>query len=142
MVQLSTRKRQIKIDGGNHDENLGLKRISCASQFTIPDMVGTSPDLAANKTDVRSSKPNQASRTLISQVRSYPPYRSHLHPPSLCSLSTPLPSLQEHKDKLSLSISPCHHHELTSSAACAVCSVHLVQHTPKIVCHHFILTIS
>jgi hypothetical protein len=47
----------------------------------------------------------------------YPPYRSHLHPPSLSFLSTTLPSSQEHKVKSSLCISPCHHHELTLSAA-------------------------
>jgi len=63
MVELSTRKREIRGDGGNHHEKLGLKRISCASQFTIPDTAGTSPDPAGNNTNTRSSKPNQASRT-------------------------------------------------------------------------------
>ena len=61
MVELSTRKREIRGDGGNHHENLRLERISCASQLTIPDMGGTSPDLVSNNTDTRSSKPNQAS---------------------------------------------------------------------------------
>ena len=50
-------------DGTNHHEKLGLKRISCASQFTNPDTAGTSPDPACNNTDMRSSQPNQASRT-------------------------------------------------------------------------------
>ena len=68
---------------------------------------------------------------LISHSRSYPPYRSHLHPPSLAFLSTTLPSSQEHKVKSSLSISPCHHHELTPSAAYGECSIHRVQHTPS-----------
>jgi len=63
MVQLSTRKREIRGDGGNHHEKLGLQRILCASQLTIPDTAGTSPDPAGNNTDTRSSKPNQASRT-------------------------------------------------------------------------------
>jgi len=63
MVELSTRKREIRGDGGNHHEKLGLKRILCASQLTIPDTAGTSPDPAGNDTDTRSSKPNQASRT-------------------------------------------------------------------------------
>jgi len=54
---------------------------------------------------------------LIYQVRSYPPYRPHLCPPSLSSSSTTLPSLEEHKVKSSISISPCHHHEITPSAA-------------------------
>jgi len=63
MVELSTRKREIRGDGGNHHEKLGLKRISCASRLTIPDTAGTSTDPAGNNTDTRSSKPNQASHT-------------------------------------------------------------------------------
>jgi len=63
MVELSTRKREIKGDGGNHHEKLEDKSISCASQLTIPDTAGTSPDPAGNYRDTRSSKPNQASRT-------------------------------------------------------------------------------
>ena len=62
---------------------------------------------------------------LISHSRSYPPYRSHLHPPSLSFLSTTLPSSQEHKVKSSLSISPCHHHQLTLSAVYTEYSIHL-----------------
>jgi len=68
---------------------------------------------------------------LISEVHSYPPYRSHLHPPSLSWSSTTLPSSQEHEVKSSLCISPCHHHELTPSAAYAECSIRCVQHTPN-----------
>jgi len=78
---------------------------------------------------------------LISQVRLYPPYCSHLDPPSLPFSSRTLPSLQEHKVRSSLSISPCHHHELTPSAASAECSIHRVHHTPRIVCRLFILSI-
>jgi len=63
MVELSTRKREIRGDGGNHHEELGLKRISCASQLSISGTAGTSPDLAGNNTDTRSPKPNQASGT-------------------------------------------------------------------------------
>ena len=142
MIQLSTRKRETRGDGGNHHEKLGLMRISCASQFTISNTAGTSPDLAGINTDPRSSKPTRHVVPLISQVRSYPPYRSHLHPPSLSFSSTTLPSLQEQNVKSSLSISPCHHYDLTPSAAYAQCSVHRVQHTPKIVCRRFILAIS
>jgi len=133
MVELSTRKREIRGWGNHH--KLGLKRISCASQFTIPDTAGTSPDPAGHNTDPRSSKPNQASRThdfsapLVSSI-------------SLSFSSTTLPSLQEHNVKSSLSISPCHHHELTLSATYAECSIHPVLHTPKIVCCRFILSIS
>ena len=68
---------------------------------------------------------------LISHSRSYSPYHSHLHPPSLSLLCTTLPSSQEHKVKSSLSISPCHHHELTLSTAYTEYSIHRVQHTPS-----------
>jgi len=48
---------------GNHHEKLGLKRSSCASQFTIPDTADNSPHPPGNNTDMRSSKNNQASCT-------------------------------------------------------------------------------
>jgi len=64
MVEMSSRKREIRGDWGNHHEELGLERISRASQLTISDMAGTSPDPAGNITDTGSSKPNQASCTL------------------------------------------------------------------------------
>jgi hypothetical protein len=63
MVVLSTRKREIRGDWGNHRKKLGLERISCASQLTIPDTAGTSPDPAGNLTNTGSSKPNQANCT-------------------------------------------------------------------------------
>jgi len=63
MVELSTRKREIRGDGGNHHERLGLEKISCASELTIPDTAGMSPDPAGNITDTGSYKPNQASHT-------------------------------------------------------------------------------
>jgi len=51
--------REMRGDGGNDHEKLGLKRISCASQFTIHNTVRTSPDQACNYTDTRSFQPNQ-----------------------------------------------------------------------------------
>jgi len=68
---------------------------------------------------------------LISHIRSYPAYRSPLHPPSRSFLFTTLSSSQEHQVKSSLSISPCNDHELTPSAAYTECSKHRVQHTPS-----------
>jgi len=111
-------------NGGNHHEKLGLKRISCASQFTIPDTAGRSPDLASNTTDRRSSQPNQASRT--------PDFSYSLVSSTSCSSSPPISLflvhnstiIAEHKVKSSLSISPCHNHELTLST-----NIHRVQHT-------------
>jgi hypothetical protein len=63
MVELRTRKREMRGDGGNHYEKLGIQRISCESQFTIPDMTGTTPDLAGKNTNMRASTPNQATHT-------------------------------------------------------------------------------
>jgi len=104
-------------DRTNHHEKLGLKRISCASQFTTPDMAGTSPDPACNNTDTRSSQPNQASCT---PDLSYPLVSS-----TSFSSSSPISLfvihistiIAEHKVKSSLSISPWHDHELTPSTA-------------------------
>jgi len=125
-------------DGGNYHEKLGLKRISCASQLTIPGTAGTTPDPAGKNTYTRSSKPNQASRTrdfsylLVSSIF-VPIFIPHL------SFST---NIAEHKVKSSLSISPCHDHELTLSTEYTEYSIHRVQHALKIVCHPFIFTIT
>ena len=50
-------------DGGNHHEKLGLMRILCASQFSIPDTAGTTPNPAGINTQARSRKPNRVGRT-------------------------------------------------------------------------------
>jgi len=104
-------------DGTNHHEKLGLKRLSCASQFTIPDTAGTSPDPACNNADTRCSLPNQASRT--------PDFSYPLVSSTLFSSSSPISLflilistiIAEHKVKSSLCISPWHDHELTPSTA-------------------------
>jgi len=84
---------------GNHHEKLGLKKISCASQFTIPDPAGTSPDPAGNYTDTRSSKPNQACRT---PDFSYP-LVSSISFPSSSSISLSSPQLYHHRKNTKLS---------------------------------------
>jgi hypothetical protein len=86
------------------------------SQLTFPNTAGTSPDPAGKNIDTRSSDRIRQVVLLISHICWYPPYYSPLHPTSLSFLSTPLPTLQEHKVKSSLPISPCHDHELTRSA--------------------------
>ena len=72
--------------------------------------------------------PNPISQVVpvISHIRLYPPHRSHLHPPSLSFLYTTSIIITEHKVKSSLSISPCHDHELTPSTC-----ILRVQHTPS-----------
>jgi len=110
--------------------------------LTIPDTAGTSRHPAGKYPDTRSSKSNQASGTPDCHSRSYPPYCSPLHPSSLSFSSRSVLSSHEHTVMSTLSISPCHHHELTLSASYTECSIHQVQHTPRIVCRPFILTIS
>jgi len=132
----------VRGDGTKHHEKLGLGRISCASQFTIPDTAGPSPDPACNITDTRSSQPNQASCT--------PDFSYPLVSSTSFSSSSPIPLflihistiIAEHKVRSSLSISAWNDHELTPSTAYTEYSIHRVQHPSKIVCHPFILIIS
>jgi hypothetical protein len=46
--------REMRGDGGNNREKLGLERILCASQFDIPDKAGTRPDPSFINTNTRS----------------------------------------------------------------------------------------
>jgi len=129
--------REMRGDRGKHHEKLGLKRISCASQLTIPDTAGTSPNPSCNYTDTRSSQPNQASRT---PDFSYPLVSSTSFPSSspisLFLVHNPN-IITEHKVKLSLSISACHDHELTPSTAYTEYSIHRVQHAPSTACTEY-----
>jgi len=117
MVELRTRKREMRGSGTNHDEKLGLKRISCACQFTIPDRSGTSPDPAGNYTNPRSPQCNQASST--------PDFSHSLVSSTSFSSSSPIilflvhnsNIIVEYKVKSSRSISSCHDHQLTPSTA-------------------------
>jgi len=126
MVELRTRWRDVAGDGGNQHEKLGLKIIPCASQFTISDTASMRPNLACNPTDMRSSQPYQSSRT--------PDFSYSLISSTSFSSSSTISLflihnstiIAEHKVKSSLSISPCHDHELTPST-----SIHRVQHTPS-----------
>jgi len=131
MVDLSTRNREMGGDGGNHHEGLGLERISCANQCTIPDTAVPYPNPACKFTDTRSSQHNRGSHT--------PDFLYPLISSTLYSSSSPISLflvhnsniIREHKVKLSLSISPCHEYELTLSTAYTECSIHRVQQTPS-----------
>jgi len=122
---------ELRGDGGNHHEKQGLNRISCASQCTIPNSTGTTPDLVHNNTDTMSCIPNQASRT--------PDFAYPLVSSMMFSSSSPISHflvhnstiIAEHNVMSSLSISPCHDHDLTQSAAYTQCGIHRIQHTPS-----------
>jgi len=138
---------------GQSSSETGTWRISCASQCTISNAAGTSPDPVCNYTNMRSSQPNEASCTpdfSYPLVSSTSFSSSSLIPHFLIHNST---IIAEHKVKSSLSISPCHDHELTPStsipqvqqtpsSAYTDYSIHRVQHPPKIVCLPCILMIT
>ena len=129
MVELRTRKREMRGDGGNRHKKLGLKRISSASEFSIRNRASTSADLACTHTDMRFSQPNLASHT--------PDFSYPLVSSTSLSSSSPIslfliPNstiIAKHKVMSSLSISLCHDHELTLSTAYTEYSIHLAQHT-------------
>jgi len=129
MVELSTRNREVRGDGGNHHKKLGLRELrvrvnwqSLIRQVRVPMWWLISP--------IRGLlNPVRYVVLMISNSRSYLPCRSYLYPPALSFSSTTLPSSQEHKVKSSLSISPCHHYELRLSAAYTEYSILRVRHT-------------
>jgi len=117
MVKLRTRMRNMRAAGGNHHYKLGLQRSSCVTQLTISDSAGICPNLACHNTDTRSFQANQASH--MSDL-------SYLLISSTSFLSASPISLflvhnftiiAENKVKSSLSVSPCHDHELTPCTA-------------------------
>ena len=118
-------------DGGYHHEKQGLKRISSATQLTIPDTAGMTTDPACNSTDPRSSQPNQACHT--------PDFSYLLVSSTLFTSSSPISLflvynstiIAEHKVKSSLSITPCHDYELTPSTAYTEYNLRRVQRTPS-----------
>ena len=129
-------------DGGNHHEKRELRRVSCATEFTILDLAGMNPDLVRTITNSRSSEPNLASRTpnfpypLVSSISFSPS-----SPISLFLIHNSA-IIAQHKVKSSLCIALCHDQELTPScsifrvrhtlsAAYTECSIHRVQHTPS-----------
>jgi hypothetical protein len=54
MVQLRTRKSEMRRYGGNDHEKLGLHTILYAGQCAIPETAGTTPDTAGRNTNTRS----------------------------------------------------------------------------------------
>jgi len=142
MVELSPRRRENRGDGWNDREKMELREFPVQINWPSPIRQVQIPIRRVISPIQGLLNPIRDVILLISHCHSYPPYRSHLHHPSLIVLSTTLPSLQEHKVQSSLSISHCHHHELTLSATYTEYSIHRVQHTPKIVCRPIILMVS
>jgi hypothetical protein len=121
MVELKIRKWEMRGDGANHDEKLGLQRNWWASQFTIPDTAGTSPNLAGNNADMMSSNLNEACH---SPDFSYPLVFCILFSSSP-PISLPCPLLYQHHKTTKL-----HHPSL--SLHVMIMSLHQVLHTLSI----------
>jgi len=120
MVELSTRKREIRGDGGNQHERLGLRE--CCVRVNLPSPTRqVRVQIRRELTPIRGlPNPMRQVVPLISHIRSYPPYHSHLHPPSLSFSSTTQPSSQNTKlSHPSLSL-----HDM-------IMSWHQVQHPPS-----------
>jgi hypothetical protein len=95
----------------------------------MTNMAGTSLDLACNYTDTGYSQPNQTSCTpdfvyLLVSSTSF----SSSSPISLFLFQHPI-IIAVHKVKLSLSMSPCHDHELTPRMAYTKYNIHRLWHT-------------
>jgi hypothetical protein len=97
MVELRTTKREMRGCCGNHHEKLVIQRISCASQYAIPNTAGTSPDQACTDSDTSSLHPNHTSRT---PDLSYPLLSSTSFESSSLISGTP-PQLYHHRRKQS-----------------------------------------
>ena len=146
MLELRTRKREMRGDGTNYHEKLGLRRIFCASQFTILDTAGTSPNPVCNNPDTTSSQPYQASLTPVFSYLLVSSTSFSSSSRSLSLSSTTLPSL--HNTKLSHPsqslygmIMSWHRVQHTLCTAYTKYRIHSVQHPPRIVCFPFILMI-
>ena len=97
MVELSTRKREIRGDGGNHHEKLGHREFRVRVNWPSPIRQVQVP-IRQVITLIRGLlNPISQVVLLISHSRSYPPNCSHLHSPSLSFSSTTLPSSQNTK---------------------------------------------
>jgi len=125
--QKKARAEAIRADGGNHHEELGLREFRV--RFNRPSPIRQVHVLIWRELTPIRGLPNLIRQVipLISHIHSYPPYHSHLHPPSLSFLSTTQSSSQDTK----LSHSTLSLHDM-------IMIWHRVQHPPEIVCLPFI----
>jgi hypothetical protein len=55
VLELGTRKREMRRNWGHHHVKLELRRIFCARQLAVPNTADTCPNPAGNKITIRSS---------------------------------------------------------------------------------------
>jgi len=63
IVKFTLRKREVRGHMGNLPQMLEIKRISCGSQYTIPDMTRMMPHPEGTSTNMRISEPYETSHT-------------------------------------------------------------------------------
>jgi len=133
IVKLSTRKREMWGYGGNHHEKLGLKKILCARQLTIP--IQQVRVLIRRVISPIRGLPNPIRQVVpgISHIRLYPPHRSHLHPTSLCFSSTTL-----HHRRTQCEVIPVYL-SMSLSWVDTKYSIHRVQHMQRIAYTEYII---
>jgi len=120
MVELWTRRREMRRDGANHHEKLGLREFCVQVNLPFP-IWQVWVQIRHVITPIRGfPNPIRQVVPLISHIRSEPPHSSHLHTPSLSFSSITLPSSQNTKS--------CHP---SLSLHVMILSWHRVQHTPN-----------
>ena len=136
MVELRTRRREMRRDEANHHEELGLREFRVQVNLPSPKWQVGVP-IWCVITPIRGL-PNLIREVvrMISHIRSYPPHCSCLHPPSLSFSYTTLSSSQKTKlshPSLSLHamIMSWHWVQHTLSTTYTKHSIHRVQDTPS-----------
>jgi hypothetical protein len=136
MVELRTRKRQMRGDGGNHHETLVFERIWGGYQSTITVRAGTVPIMWVISLIRCLPNPIRQVIPMISIIRLYPSHLAHLRHPSHTFTSTTLLSLRKTtREHPSLSLDGViiswHSVQHTPSTVYTEYSLHWVQHTPN-----------
>jgi len=112
MFEWRTYHSEMRGDNGNPHVKLGLMTTPCASQFLNSSMVGSNSNPSAKHTDTLYSEPNQACHIAkfcpILYASSSPSSLFHVHNYYI---------IIDHNVKLSLSMSPCHHNEISLGRA-------------------------
>jgi len=124
-------------DGANSHEKLGLWKFRV--QINVPSPIWQVQVLIRRVIAWIRGLPDRIRHVvpLISHIRSYPPYSSHLHPPSVSFSSITLQSTSQNTNfshpslSLHVIIMSWHWVQHTPSTASTEYRIHRVQHTPS-----------
>jgi len=130
MVELRTRKWEMRGVWGNHHEKLGHREFRVQGHGPFEERLVRVPIRRVITPIWGPLYSIWHGVHLLSHICCYPRYHSNLHPPSLFLVHNST-IITEHKLKSSLSISPFQYQVLALSTAYAEYSIHQVQHTPS-----------